>query len=88
MTKCICENCYNLKEEMVDGELLQSCEYGFPDETCETCESGECEFTCEHQQPITEFTVACSVCGKEMHVMTQSEDGVFYCPDCYWKQNS
>ena len=86
--KCICDTCQNLKTAPgeAEGEIVAECAYGFPTDACETCTQDGCDATCEHFEPepaVTEYTVRCAGCGKEMAVTCEPDDTPVYCMDCY-----
>lgn len=88
MGKCICDNCYNLKEEKnEEGSVFLSCEFGFPSEDCEDCKKEECDVTCEHLDPILETIVKCSRCGKSISIFSKPDEGPYFCMDCYLKED-
>lgn len=90
MSECICSSCRNLKAIIDDsGETAEfECKYGFPSERCETCDTGECEETCDNylsDEEIAEMkTVRCKKCGRELsQVCADDEDGEVYCIKCF-----
>lgn len=98
MSECICSSCKNLKSSLTQTDLHEdaidmnnlddeyTCEFGFPDESCYDCTVDGCELECSHY--ISERTeevslfATCSSCGKELKVLSESDDDV-YCIDCY-----
>lgn len=102
MRECICSQCKNLKSvsvqpdinaddnNSVSQEITYECEYGYPDEQCETCETDECELTCEHfipeQVDADLVKRQCASCGKELLLHDDDNDGDVYCFDCYLKR--
>ncbi len=94
MRECICNSCVNLKE--ITGEngdvTTFDCIYGYPSETCDICETGECELECSHYDedgvPNTSIVVHCSVCGKELNQLCgNDEEGEIRCIDCFLKDS-
>ena len=92
MSSCICSTCKNLKsvadEEDIEGNgIIESCEFGFPSEDCETCELEGCELTCDHyvsDMGAEDFIMTtCAKCGVSLRLMANRQDGEVYCIDCY-----
>lgn len=92
MRECICSNCKNLKA-VIDGEGKVSsyeCVYGYPSESCASCETGECELECIHyvkdeENPVV-VTVKCDSCGKDLQqACGNDEEGRILCIDCFLK---
>lgn len=90
MKECICSTCVHLHDVLGEngptGET--ECQYGFPGEACDTCESGECELECANwkdaEDTPTMVTVRCAACGKEMQAdADDGEDGEVFCVQCY-----
>ena len=71
---CICNQCENLKiifeENNLEGEMVESCEFGFPSEDCHDCETHTCTLTCIHyNESISDEvfeTTECTSCGKSL----------------------
>ncbi len=94
MRECICSTCKKLIEIVGDdgstGEF--ECVHGYPNVACETCETLECDFTCEfYEDDAVEpesITVQCANCSKDMQTDASDDgDGTYYCLDCYLKRN-
>lgn len=90
MSTCICNTCKNLKSiiDEIDGDgITESCEFGFPSESCSDCQETQCELSCEHYVEDCEeegILCQCATCGKELKVVASSgETGEVYCPTCY-----
>lgn len=89
--ECICDTCQNLKTVAgeAEGEILSTCEYGFPKAECETCEADGCDAVCAHYSPAEEapvYRARCAGCGKELTVTEPPDDTPLYCMDCYLKR--
>jgi hypothetical protein len=92
MGECICSSCKNLKGTMDETGAIEEyeCEYGFPSDTCSSCESGECDITCsryvcddENAEPVI---LNCMTCGRELkQVCSNTDEGKVQCIDCFLK---
>ena len=92
MHECICSSCRNLKGVIDENGAVEifECAYGYPSESCNTCETGECEFTCSNyvsdEEEAELVTVHCGCCGKELQqVCGNNEEGSVLCIDCFLK---
>lgn len=90
MNECLCSSCRNLKSRINkdEGDVIFECEYGYPDESCETCDKEQCRADCSHYMPDNEIDevriVKCIICGKELKkAYEDNEEGATYCFDCY-----
>ncbi len=95
MKECICSTCGNLKtyvdEDALEGDgIYESCEFGYPEETCEACNVDGCDLTCSNY--VTELltegvkTVPCSICGTQVETATQNDHAEVFCVSCYLKK--
>jgi hypothetical protein len=80
----------DLKEELVDNHSLTddyTCEFGYPDESCYECDVDGCELTCSNYESDTTEQVYtktnCVSCGKELQLLSDSEDADVYCVACF-----
>ena len=93
MRECICNSCRNLKGILNEDGTVESyeCVYGYPSESCKTCEDGECELKCinyisdeEENEPVI---VKCVTCGRDLRQMcSNDEEGNIQCIDCFLKE--
>ena len=93
MRECICSSCRNLKGIIDENGAVDvfECVYGYPSESCDTCETGECEAACSNfiddDEQAEMVAVQCATCGKELHqVCSNDEAGNVQCIDCYLKE--
>lgn len=92
MSECICSSCKNLKSIFGDEGSQDGfeCIHGFPSESCDDCETGECELTCNNyisdEESDIPVVLKCSTCGRELvQVCSNSEEGRVQCIECYLK---
>jgi hypothetical protein len=92
MSECICSSCRNLRGIMDEDGAVEifECAYGFPSESCNTCETGECELTCggyiNDEEQVEPVIVHCSICGRELQQLCgNDEEGRVQCIDCFLK---
>lgn len=89
MNQCICSSCRNLKCSLPDEEedIFFECEFGFPSDECEACETNECDRSCSHYESDDEeiiLTIKCKKCGKELKkAFKDDSEGDILCVDCY-----
>jgi len=92
MKECICSTCGNLKtyvdEDALEGDgLYESCEFGYPEATCEDCIVDGCDLTCSNYvaelQTDGVNLVPCIICGNQVETSSQNDAAEVFCVSCY-----
>ena len=95
MNECICSQCKNLKSTIDETDenansIVEVCEFDFPSADCLTCELDGCDLKCDHfeRDEIEEklLVVQCSICQKQLSVVSVDPDRAVFCIECYLKK--